>query len=151
MKKRRWQKSEAQKKREAKKGLPRDLEQTKQKLGIGHIEALKGATPSPLVTKGWERKPKPAPTSDRIPGAAPVKDLMHAHQWKRGAEEKPSTVKEIRRKASQIGPAYNKGALQYLPSAGFSDGTDPASTTRRRPGQIDAFTGRKNASRPKTK
>jgi hypothetical protein len=77
--------------------------------------------PSPLVTRGWERKPKPAPTSDRIPGAAPLKDLMHAHQWKRGAEEKASTVKEIRKKARQIGPAYNKGALQYLPSAGLSD------------------------------
>jgi hypothetical protein len=89
MKKRRWQKSEAQKKREAKKGLPRDLEQTKQKLGIGHVEALKGATPSPLVTKGWERKPKPAPTSDRIPGAAPLEDLMHAHQWNVGLRKSP--------------------------------------------------------------
>ena len=26
-----------------------------------------------------------------------------------------ATVKEIRRKASKITPAYNKGALQYLP------------------------------------
>ena len=26
-----------------------------------------------------------------------------------------TTVKEIRRKASKIAPAYNKGALQYLP------------------------------------
>ena len=26
-----------------------------------------------------------------------------------------ATVKEIRRKASKIAPAYNKGALQYLP------------------------------------
>ena len=25
------------------------------------------------------------------------------------------TIKEIRRKASRIAPAYNKGALQYLP------------------------------------
>jgi hypothetical protein len=55
---------------------------------------------------------------------------MHAHKWKRGAEEKASTVKEIRRKARQIGPAYNKGALQYLPSAGISD--EPDSTSRRR-------------------
>jgi hypothetical protein len=46
---------------------------------------------------------------------------MHAHKWKRGAEEKASTVKEIRKKASQIAPAYNKGALQYLPSAGTDE------------------------------
>jgi hypothetical protein len=36
---------------------------------------------------------------------------------KRGAEETAFTVREMRRKASQIAPAYNKGALQYLPSA----------------------------------
>ena len=77
--------------------------------------------PSPLETRGWERKPRAAPTSDRIPGSAPKKDLMHAHKWKRGAEETESTVNEIRKKARQIGPAYNKGALQYLPSAGLSD------------------------------
>jgi hypothetical protein len=61
-----------------------------------------------------------------------LKDLMHAHQWKRGAEEKVSTVKEIRRKARQIGPAYNKGALQYLPSAGLSDEPDKAAAMRNR-------------------
>ena len=48
------------------------------------------------------------------------------------AEEKASTVKEIRRKASQIGPAYNKGAVQYLPSAGLSDEPYSASTRRKR-------------------
>jgi hypothetical protein len=88
--------------------------------------------PSPLVTKGWVRTPPTAPTSDRIPGSAPLKDLMHAHQWKRGAEEKVSTVKEIRRKASQIGPAYNKGALQYLPSAGLSDKSDNGAGSKNR-------------------
>jgi hypothetical protein len=40
---------------------------------------------------------------------------MHAPQWKRGAQETKATVREIRRKASKIAPAYNKGALQYLP------------------------------------
>jgi len=40
---------------------------------------------------------------------------MHAHKWKRGAEETEATVKEIRRKAGRIASAYNKGALQYLP------------------------------------
>src|SRR5262249_4855206 len=95
-------------------------------------QALKGVTPSPLVTRGWERKPCAAPTSDRIPGSAAKKDFMHAHQWKRGVEEKVSTVKEIRRKAKQIGPAYNKDALQYLPSAGLSDEPDKTLATRNR-------------------
>ena len=125
-------KSVAQRKREAKERAARDLETTKQKFGIGRVQPLKGATPSPLVTTGWERRPRPAPTSDRIPGSTPVKDLMHAHKWKRGAEEKASTVKEIHRKATQIGPAYNKGALQYLPSAGVPDGPGNASNTRKR-------------------
>ena len=40
---------------------------------------------------------------------------MHAHKWKRGVREDAATVKEIWRKASKIAPAYNKGALQYLP------------------------------------
>jgi len=40
---------------------------------------------------------------------------MHTHKWKRGAEETQTTVKEIHRKATQIAPAYNKGALEYLP------------------------------------
>jgi hypothetical protein len=39
---------------------------------------------------------------------------MHAHKWN-GAEETEATVKEIRRKVGQIAPAYNNGALQYLP------------------------------------
>ena len=42
-------------------------------------------------------------------------DFMRAHKWKCGAGETEATVKEIRRKASKIAPAYNKGALQYLP------------------------------------
>ena len=54
-------------------------------------------------------------TSDRIPGPAPTSDFMHAHKWKRGVREDLATVQEIRRKASKIAPAYNKGALQYLP------------------------------------
>jgi hypothetical protein len=123
-------KSEAQRKREAKERATQALEKTKRKLGIGRVRPLKGAMPSPLVTKGWERKPRPAPTSDRIPGSAPVKDLIHEHKWKRGSEEKVSTVEEIGRKASLIGPAYNKGAVQYLPSAGLSDSTNHKRSTR---------------------
>jgi hypothetical protein len=111
--------TEAQKKQEARNKSSQALEQTKRKLGIGATQGrLRGAVRSPLVSEGFVRNPNAAPTSDRIPGAAPVKDLIHAHRWKRGAEESASTVAEIRRKATRIGPAFNKGALQYLPSAG---------------------------------
>lgn len=84
---------------------------------VGHQtgKTAEGATPSPLVAKPWQRKANPAATSDRIPGPAPADDFMHAHKWKRGVREKKATVMEIRRKASKIAPAYNKGALQYLP------------------------------------
>ena len=61
-----------------------------------------------------------------------MKDLMHAHKWKRGAEETTSTMKEIRRKTRLIGPAYNKGALQYLPSPGVVDEPYSASTKGKR-------------------
>jgi hypothetical protein len=64
-----------------------------------------------------------------------MKDLMHAHKWKRGAEETTSTVKEIARKARLIGPAFNKGALQYLPSAGLPEDHYSASTKRKRSAQ----------------
>jgi hypothetical protein len=49
-----------------------------------------------------------------------------------GNEETTSTMKEIRRKTRLIGPAYNKGALQYLPSAGAFDEPYSASTRRKR-------------------
>jgi hypothetical protein len=111
--------TELQRRREAKDRAERALAATKRRYGIVLSKGLKGVTPDPLVTKGWVRRPKPAPTSDRIPGSAPSKDLIHAHKWKRGAEESEATVAAIRRKAAQIGPAYNKGALQYLPSAGI--------------------------------
>jgi len=65
---------------------------------------------SPLVAKAWERRPRTAPTSDQIPASAPADDFMHAHKWKRGVRENVATVKEIRRKASKIATAYNKGA-----------------------------------------
>jgi hypothetical protein len=108
-------KSEYRRKQEAKKRASKDLQLTKKRLGVGPPKPLRGATPDPLVASTWERKPTPAPTSDRIPGSAPAGDFMHAHKWKRHARETEATVKEIRRKASKIAPAYNKGALQYLP------------------------------------
>ena len=48
-------------------------------------------------------------------GSAPTSNLLYGHKWKRGAKENAETVSEIHRKARQIAPAYNKGALQYLP------------------------------------
>jgi hypothetical protein len=108
-------KTEYQKKKEAKARAARALDETKERLGIGRTLPLRGAKPSPLATETWKRKANPAPTSDRIPGSAPASDLMHAHKWKRGAQETEATVTEFKRKATRIAPAYNKGALQYLP------------------------------------
>jgi hypothetical protein len=108
-------KSEYRRKREAKEETAKSLQRTKARLGLGPAKPPSGVTPHPLVTRGWERRPRTAPTSDRIPGAAHSNDFMHAHKWKQGAKEADATVKEIRRKASRIAPAYNKGALQYLP------------------------------------
>src|SRR5262245_39555446 len=105
-------KSDAQKKRQDKEKAAQAHEKTQRRVGLGRGGTLKGATSSPLVTKGWERKPRPAPTSDR----GPMKDLIHEHKWKRGSEEKAATVEEISRKTTLIGPAYNKRAVQYLPS-----------------------------------
>jgi hypothetical protein len=78
----------------------------------GHYAVQK---PVRLPPERGKETPKTAPTSDRIPGPASADDFMYAHKWKRGAGETEATVKEIRRKASKIAPAYNKGALQYLP------------------------------------
>jgi hypothetical protein len=108
-------KSEYRKKQEAKDRAAKSLQQTKKRLGVGPVKPLSGVKPSPLVAKPWERKAVLSPTSDRIPGPAPATDFMHAHKWKKGVRENVATVKEIRRKASKIAPAYNKGALQYLP------------------------------------
>lgn len=108
-------KSDYRRKQEAKEREWKALQWIKKRLGIRPAKPLRGATPSPLVAKPWQRKANPAPTSDRIPGSAPADDFMHAHKWKRGVRERKATVAEIRRKASKIAPAYNKGALQYLP------------------------------------
>jgi hypothetical protein len=40
---------------------------------------------------------------------------MHSHKWKSNARETVATVKEVRRKASKIAPAYKREPLQYLP------------------------------------
>jgi hypothetical protein len=115
MRRRKFQKAAARKKKEARESAARALQKTKTRLGIGTAGALKGAKLSPLPAHTRSRVAKTAPTSDRIPGPAPAKELLHEHKWKQGVEETEATVREMRRKATQIAPAYNKGALQYLP------------------------------------
>ena len=109
-------KTEARRKREAKEQAEAALSKTLKKLGLGRPGPLRGAISSPLAAEGKRRDPNSPPTSDRIPGSAPASDLLHAHKWKRGAEETTVTTREMIKKASRIAPAYNKGALQYLPS-----------------------------------
>ena len=115
MRARKFQKAVGRRKKEARERAARALQQTKARFGIDGAHPPKGATPSPLAADTQRRTPKTAPTSDRIPGSAPTKDLLREHKWKKGAEETEATVREMRWKAKQIAPAYNKGALQYLP------------------------------------
>ena len=109
-------KTEAQLKKEAKERAAKALRRTKLRYGLGEPSRLKGAVASPLHAQAKRRSPRLSATSDRIPGSAPSSNLLHDHKWKLGAKEAEATVTEIRRKATQIAPAYNKGALQYLPS-----------------------------------
>jgi hypothetical protein len=108
-------------KKEAKHSALIDLERIKKRLGLGEPQPPKGIVPDPLVASALPRQVKPAPTSDRIPGSAPGRDLLHAHKWKQGVKETEATTKEMRRKATHIAPAYNKGALQYLPGGAEKD------------------------------
>ena len=86
--------SEYRKKQEAKERAAKALQKTKKRLGIKPARSLQGAKESPLLAKGWTRRPRTAPTSDRIPGSAASRDFMHTHKWKRGATETEATVKE---------------------------------------------------------
>ena len=107
--------SEYQRKKAAKEVAAKLLQRTKARLGLESAQPSGGITPDPLVAGRWERKPKLPPTSDQIPGSPAADDFLHGHRWKSGVAESGATIKEIRRKASRMAPAYNKGALQYLP------------------------------------
>jgi hypothetical protein len=107
--------TKAQKKSQATVRAARELAKMKARYGLDGRQPTNGITPDPLAARAFVRRPKIAPTSDRIPGSAPTTDLLNSHKWKRGAEEKPSTIREIQQKRARIAPAYNKGALQYLP------------------------------------
>src|SRR5262245_45368149 len=104
-------KTEFQKRIESREHLACALRETKKRLGLDSAIPSDGIAPDPLAATSWERKPKTAPTSDRIPGSAPATNLMYDHKWKRGAQESEATVQEIRRKASRIAPAYNNAAV----------------------------------------
>jgi hypothetical protein len=80
-------KTEARRKREAKERAEGALRKTLKKFSLGEPGPLRGAISSPLAAEGKQRDPNTPPTSDRIPGSAPASDLLHAHKWKRGAEE----------------------------------------------------------------
>jgi ParB-like chromosome segregation protein Spo0J len=112
---RRAQKTEGQKKKQARERAVRELADTIRRFGLNNRQPSGGITPDPLAAKPFVRRPKLPSTSNRVPGSAPADDLLTAHKWKRGAEEKESTIKEMQLKRARIGPAYNKGALQYLP------------------------------------
>jgi hypothetical protein len=108
-------------KKEAKQRAARELQRTKRRLGLGELQPLKGIVPHPLAATTLPRQVKTAPLSNRIPGTAAARDLLHAHKWKQGLKETEATTREIRRKSTQIAPAYNKGALQYLPGGTEKD------------------------------
>src|SRR5262245_64229665 len=80
-------KTEFRKRREARDRLARALRETKKRFGLGSAIPSDGIAPNPLAATSWERKPKTAPTSDRISGSAPATNLIHDHKWKRGAQE----------------------------------------------------------------
>jgi hypothetical protein len=107
--------------KEARQRAARELRRTKKRFGLRDPQPPKGIVPDPLVATTRPRQAKPARTSDRIPGSAPARDLLHAHKRKQGAKETEATTREMRRKATQIAPAYNKGALQYLPGGAQKD------------------------------
>jgi hypothetical protein len=113
----RVRKTEFRLKQEAKQRAARALVNTKKRLGLGEPQPPRGIVPDPLVATSLPRRTRPAPTSDRIPGNAASGDLLHAHKWKHGVRESDATTREMQRKAGQIAPAYNKGALQYLPNS----------------------------------
>lgn len=87
---------------------------TKRKKKIVRRKKLKGAISSPLVTDTYRRIGNTIPTSDKIVRFEGKNDILYEHKWKRGAQESQNTIKEIQNKSMRIGPAYNKGAVQFI-------------------------------------
>ena len=93
----------------------RDLAETVKRFGLNDRQPSGGIVPDPLAANRCAAA-EIAADFGPCPGPAPQRDLLTAHKWRHGAEEKESTIKEMQRKRSRIAPAYNKGALQYLPA-----------------------------------
>ena len=125
-------KTEAHRKREAKEQAEAALSKTLKKFSLGRPGPLRGAIPSPLAAEDKRRDPNSPPTSDRIPGSAPASDLLHAHKWKRGAEETTVTTCEMIKKSSA-----NSARLQQRGAAISAVGIDGKNgqVGRTQPGQ----------------
>ena len=115
------QKAEAQKRKQAKERAARELATTIQRFGLNKRQPSGGITPDPLIAKSFVRRP-----NSPLPRTA-------YQDWRREAicsmrtngdaelQRKKSTIKEMQLKRARIAPAYNKGALQYLPRFDKSD------------------------------
>ena len=104
-------KTEYQRKQEAKAKAAHELEATKKRLGLGEPGLLCGAYPSPLEATSHRRTPNLVPTSDCVPGPVSAKDLLHAHRWKRGAEETSETVKAMLRPIAALAIRHCIGSI----------------------------------------
>src|SRR6187431_1627229 len=91
-------------KKDALKRAAHEFAKAKLRFGLGPNRPLRGFVPNPLTATSWKRGTTLPQTSDRVPGPVPRKDLMHDYKWRREAAERASTVREIRRKATQIAP-----------------------------------------------
>lgn len=81
---------------------------------MGLPAKVKAETPNKIPN--YKNDERGAPLSNNIPaGVAPKRDIQTDHLWRKGAEESADTIKEIKRKAANIAPAYNKGPAMYLP------------------------------------
>ena len=60
------------------------------------------------------KQPGVAPLSNVLAGACTSPDKLNAHKYRRGAEERPETVKEAQDWSKRAAPLYNKGAVQVI-------------------------------------
>src|SRR6478672_2192202 len=114
-------KSEYRRKQEAKERASKDLQLTKNGWALVRPSLCAARPPIHLLQAHGRESPRRRPHLTEYQD--PAGDFMHAHRWKRHARETEATVKEIRRKASKIAPAYNKGALQYLRTRKTAEGS----------------------------
>ena len=107
-------KSEYRKGQEAKERAAKSLLQTKKRLGVGPAKPLRARSQVPLwLSLGREnlnrRQPSTASLARRLRPTSCMR--ITGRRESRGCGHGKGNW----RKASKIAPAYNKGALQYLP------------------------------------